>query len=135
VSHRHIIARDFTMFDYKLYGVRFLVSQTSLVLPHLDLSMVYRYHKAYSMILLFAFFSFFDLISYRHVFSPFFRSCFIPVFFTHVVSSLSYPNLYGNKYLGCCCCCCRDKLIKLKLRTGCWKLGLKVETKLSAEIS
>jgi hypothetical protein len=22
----------------------------------------------------------------------------------HVVSSLAYPNLLGNKMLGCCCC-------------------------------
>jgi hypothetical protein len=25
-------------------------------------------------------------------------------FFAHVVSSLAYPNLLGNKMLGCCCC-------------------------------
>jgi hypothetical protein len=24
----------------------------------------------------------------------------------HVVSSLAYPNLLGNKMLGCCCCYC-----------------------------
>jgi hypothetical protein len=23
----------------------------------------------------------------------------------YVVSSLAYPNLHGNKRLGCCCCC------------------------------
>jgi hypothetical protein len=34
-----------------------------------------------------------------------FHSCFVPVFFSYVVSSLAYPNLLGNKRLGCCCCC------------------------------
>jgi hypothetical protein len=29
-----------------------------------------------------------------------FHSCFVPVFFAHVVSSLGYPNLHGNKILG-----------------------------------
>jgi hypothetical protein len=24
-------------------------------------------------------------------------------FFSHVVLSLTYPNLFGNKILGCCC--------------------------------
>jgi hypothetical protein len=33
-----------------------------------------------------------------------FRSCFVHVFFSHVVSSLAYPNLLRNKRLGCCCC-------------------------------
>jgi hypothetical protein len=41
--------------------------------------------------------------------SPFvsllFHSCFVPVFFAHVVSSLGYLNLLENKRLGCCCCC------------------------------
>jgi hypothetical protein len=32
-----------------------------------------------------------------------FRSCFVPVFLAHVVSSLAYPNLLGNKKLGCYC--------------------------------
>jgi hypothetical protein len=36
----------------------------------------------------------------------FFRSCFVPVFFSHVVSSLVYPNLLENKMLDCCCYCC-----------------------------
>jgi hypothetical protein len=46
---------------------------------------------------------------YHPLFSPSFlllllRSCFVPaLFFTHVVSSLAYPNLLGNKRLGCCC--------------------------------
>jgi hypothetical protein len=31
-----------------------------------------------------------------------FRSCLF--FLAHVVSSLAYPNLLGNKRLGCCCC-------------------------------
>jgi hypothetical protein len=31
------------------------------------------------------------------------RSCFISVFFSHVVSSLAYPNLLRNKRFGCCC--------------------------------
>jgi hypothetical protein len=34
----------------------------------------------------------------------YFRSYFVPFFFAHVVSSLAYPNLFGNKRLGCCCC-------------------------------
>jgi hypothetical protein len=37
------------------------------------------------------------------VFSLPFHSCFVPVFLTHVVSSVAYPNLLGNKRLGCCC--------------------------------
>jgi hypothetical protein len=39
------------------------------------------------------------------------RSCFVPVIFlAHVVSSLAYPNLFGNKRPGCCCCCIKDHL-------------------------
>jgi hypothetical protein len=41
-------------------------------------------------------FSFFDLV----FLSPF----IFPFFFAHVVSSLAYPNLLGNKMVGCCCC-------------------------------
>jgi hypothetical protein len=33
---------------------------------------------------------------------PLFRSCFVPVFLAHVVSSLAYCNLLGNKMFGCC---------------------------------
>jgi hypothetical protein len=40
------------------------------------------------------------------LFSLLFRSCFVPVLGggASVVSSLAYPNLLGNKRLGCCCC-------------------------------
>jgi hypothetical protein len=69
------------------------------------------------------FFRFFDLAFYC-LFSFFliwffialcfpllFRSCFVPIFFSHVVSCLAYPNLLGNKRLGCCCCyCCQTSL-------------------------
>jgi hypothetical protein len=34
-----------------------------------------------------------------------FRSYFVPVFLTHVVFFLAYPNSLGNKMFGCCCCC------------------------------
>jgi hypothetical protein len=44
-------------------------------------------------------FSFFDLIFYRLLFSLFFHSCFVPVFFPHVVSSLIYSNLLENTLL------------------------------------
>jgi hypothetical protein len=40
-----------------------------------------------------------------------FRSCFIP-FFIHVVSSLAYLNLFGNKMLGCCYCYCCERTKK-----------------------
>jgi hypothetical protein len=45
------------------------------------------------------------LVFYRPLFSPFF-ALFCPCFFlgAHVVSSLAYPNLLGNKMLGCDCC-------------------------------
>jgi hypothetical protein len=48
-------------------------------------------------------FLFFYLVFYHPSFSPSFRSCFIPIFFTYVISSLAYPNLLGYKRLGCCC--------------------------------
>jgi hypothetical protein len=35
------------------------------------------------------------------VFPFFFRSCFVPIFMWF---PLTYPNLIGNKMLGCCCC-------------------------------
>jgi hypothetical protein len=38
---------------------------------------------------------------------PFFFALVLYLFFAHVVSSLTYPNLLGNKRLGCCCCCTR----------------------------
>jgi hypothetical protein len=50
-------------------------------------------------------FSFFDLVFYRTLFSPLlFRSCFVPIFLALMISSLAYPNLLGNKRLGCCWC-------------------------------
>jgi hypothetical protein len=70
------------------------------------------------------FFDFFDLAFYC-LFSFFwfdffialcfpllFCSCFVPVFLAHVVSYLAYPNLLGNKRLGCCCICICWNLIK-----------------------
>jgi hypothetical protein len=33
---------------------------------------------------------------------PFFFALILYLFFSHVVSSLAYPNLVGNKRLGCC---------------------------------
>jgi hypothetical protein len=75
------------------------------------------------------FFHFFDLACYC-LFSIFwfgffialcflliFHSCFVPVFFAHVVSSLAYPNLLGNKMLGCCCCWINLLISRLK---ACW---------------
>jgi hypothetical protein len=43
---------------------------------------------------------------------PFFFALILYLCFSHVVSSLAYPNLFGNKRLGCwwCCCCCCSKL-------------------------
>jgi hypothetical protein len=38
-------------------------------------------------------------------FPPSFSLLFYPYFLAHVVSSLPYPNLLGNKRLGCYCCC------------------------------
>jgi hypothetical protein len=42
-------------------------------------------------------------------FSLIFRPCFVSVFFSHVILSLTYPNLLGTKMFDCCCCywwCC-----------------------------
>jgi hypothetical protein len=42
---------------------------------------------------------------YRLSFSLFFFDIVLFMFFlAHVISSLVYPNLLGNKMLGCCCC-------------------------------
>jgi hypothetical protein len=37
--------------------------------------------------------------------SPFFFVLILFLFFSHMVSSLVYPNLFGTKKIGCCCCC------------------------------
>jgi hypothetical protein len=51
-------------------------------------------------------FSFFYLVFLSpFVFSLFFDLVLYLFFFAHVVSSLAYPNLLGNKMIGCCCCC------------------------------
>jgi hypothetical protein len=39
-------------------------------------------------------------------FSPFFVLVLSLFFLAHLVSSLTYSNLLGNKMLGCCCSCC-----------------------------
>jgi hypothetical protein len=44
-------------------------------------------------------FSFFIRFFIALYFPLLFRSCFIPIFFAHVISSLTYPNLLGNKGL------------------------------------
>jgi hypothetical protein len=50
-------------------------------------------------------FFFFIWFFYRPLFSPSFLLLFCTcLFFAHVVSSLAYHNLLGNKMLGCCCC-------------------------------
>jgi hypothetical protein len=36
---------------------------------------------------------------------PYFSLLFYTYFFTHVISSLVYPNLFENKRLGYFCCC------------------------------
>jgi hypothetical protein len=43
------------------------------------------------------------LFDFLSPFFPFFFALVLYLFFTHVVSSLAYPNLLGNKRLGCCC--------------------------------
>jgi hypothetical protein len=55
-------------------------------------------------------FHFFDLAFYYFLsgFPLLFRSYFVP-FLSHVVPSLVYANLLGNKMLGCYCCCCRHE--------------------------
>jgi hypothetical protein len=84
--------------------VRILIFGSFLLLPFV---------KSFSLPL----FHFFDLAFYYLLsfFYLIFLSLFVfPLFFTlvlyfflaHVVSSLTYPNLLGNKRLGCCCCCC-----------------------------
>jgi hypothetical protein len=47
------------------------------------------------------------------VFPLLFRHYFIPIYLTHVVSSLVYPNLLGTKMLDCCCCYLWDSNIKV----------------------
>jgi hypothetical protein len=59
------------------------------------------------------------LIFYHPLFSPFFRSCFVPFFFSHVVSSLAYPNLLENKRLSCCYC----MLLVVELGLATYNLG------------
>jgi hypothetical protein len=57
---------------------------------------------AFYCLLSFFLFDFFIALCFLLIF----HSCFVPVFFfAPVVSSLAYPNLLGNKRLGCCCCC------------------------------
>jgi hypothetical protein len=51
-------------------------------------------------------FSLFFYFFYRPLFSPYFSLLFFTCFFAYVVSSLAYPNLLGNKRLGCFCCGC-----------------------------
>jgi hypothetical protein len=47
-----------------------------------------------------SFLLFFDLVFYRPLFSSsFFALVLYLFFFAHVVSSLAYPNLFGNKRL------------------------------------
>jgi hypothetical protein len=48
-------------------------------------------------------FSFFYLVFYHPFFFPFFFTLVLYMFFSYVVLSLGYPNLLGNKRLGCCC--------------------------------
>jgi hypothetical protein len=50
-------------------------------------------------------FSFFDLVFLSPFVFLFFFALVLYLFFSHVVSCLAYPNLLGNKRLGCCCCC------------------------------
>jgi hypothetical protein len=50
-------------------------------------------------------FLFFNLVFYRPLFSPFFFALVLSLFFGHLVSTLAYPNLHGNKRLDCYCCC------------------------------
>jgi hypothetical protein len=45
---------------------------------------------------------------YCPLFSPSFLLLFCTCFFAHVLSSLAYPNLLGNKRLGCCHCCIKS---------------------------
>jgi hypothetical protein len=52
-------------------------------------------------------FSFSDLVFYRPLFPPFFFVLVLSLFFlAYAVSSLAYPNLLGNKMIGCYCCYC-----------------------------
>jgi hypothetical protein len=91
-----------------------LQNELELMCQNLDLR--FRPFIAFCQVFFLAPFSLF--LTYRFiVFSPFliwfFLSPFVfPFFFTlvlylfsHVVSALAYPNLLGNKRLGCCCCC------------------------------
>jgi hypothetical protein len=68
--------------------------------------------QVFSLLLFFFFdlvfyylFPFLDLVFYHSFVFSFFHFYFVPVFFTHVISSLTYPNLLENKMLNCCCYC------------------------------
>jgi hypothetical protein len=62
---------------------------------------------AFWLSVLLPFLLFFIWFFYRPLFSSSFSLLFCTCFFfAYVVSSLAYPNLLGNKRLGCCCCCC-----------------------------
>jgi hypothetical protein len=50
-------------------------------------------------------FFFFDLVFLSLFVFPFFFTLVLYLFFSHVVSSLGYPNLHKNKMLGYYCCC------------------------------
>jgi hypothetical protein len=63
-----------------------------------------------SVLLHFLFFELVFLSSF--IFSSIF-SLILYMFFTYVVSSLVYPNLLGNKMVGCCCCMLLDTILLL----------------------
>jgi hypothetical protein len=87
---------------------RTLIFGSFLLLPFVKFFSLPLFH--FFDLVFYCLFSFFNLFFITLCFPLLFRSCFVPVFFVaHVVSSLAYPNLLGNKKLGCCCCCVPNK--------------------------
>jgi hypothetical protein len=80
--------------------VRTLIFGSFLLLHFVKFFFLPLFHFFLLSVLL-SFLLFFIWFFYRPLFSPSFSLGF---FLAHVVSSLAYPNLLGNKRLGCCCC-------------------------------
>jgi hypothetical protein len=78
---------------------RTLIFGSFLLLPFVKFFSMPLFHSF--DLVFYCFFFIFYLVFYHPLFSPSFSLFF--VFLAHVVSSLAYPNLLGNKMLGCGC--------------------------------
>jgi hypothetical protein len=82
---------------------RILIFGSFLLLPFVEFFSLPLFH--FFDLAFYCLFTFFIWFFYRPLFFPYFSLLFCTFFFAHVVSSLAYSNLLGNKRLGCCCCC------------------------------